>query len=192
MVRQLGGRLIMNMPRRIETERLVLRAIEFEDSTQLFISGFRDPDVMHFLEWTPHHDLSETQTLVDSWIRAWENNSRFMYSVITKASMEVVGCTSLEPNKGKGCRMEIGGLLTNTRTSRGSGFMREAWSGLSQLALRLPDIFCIWAVCDVDNQPSQRALETIGMQREGRLRRYVVRPNISEEPRDVYHYSLIR
>lgn len=145
---------------------------------------------MHFLEWTPHHDLSETQALVGSWMRAWENHSRFMYSVITKAGMEVVGCTSLEPNKG--CRMEIGGLLTHTRTSRKSGFMREAWSGLSQLALGLPDIFCVWAVCDVDNQASQRALEAIGMQRDGRLRRYVVRPNISDEPRDVYHYSLIR
>ena len=96
------GKLIMNMPRRIETERLVLRAIEREDSTQLFSSGFRDPDVMHFLEWKPHRDLSETQALVGSWIRAWEENSRFMYSVITKAGMELL----TRPQRSKVWRLE--------------------------------------------------------------------------------------
>ena len=32
-----------------------------------------------------------------------------------------------------------------------------------------PEIFRIWAVCDVDNPASARVMEKAGMQREGRL-----------------------
>ena len=53
-------------------------------------------------------------------------------------------------------------------------------------------IFRIWAVCDLDNFASARVLEKAGMQREGVLRRYILHPNISSEPRDVYCYATVR
>ena len=50
----------------------------------------------------------------------------------------------------------------------------------------------VCAVCDVENKPSARALEKVGMQREGTLRRYIVHPNVSPEPRDCFVYSRVR
>ena len=46
--------------------------------------------------------------------------------------------------------------------------------------------------CDVENKASARVLEKVGMQREGTLRRYIVHPNISPEPRDCFVYSKVR
>jgi RimJ/RimL family protein N-acetyltransferase len=44
----------------------------------------------------------------------------------------------------------------------------------------------------VENIASARVMEKAGMAREGLLRRYVVHPNISAEPRDAYLYAVVR
>jgi RimJ/RimL family protein N-acetyltransferase len=59
--------------------------------------------------------------------------------------------------------------------------------GLSQNA-----IFRIWALCDVDNLASARVMEKIGMEKEGILRRCIIHPNVSDDPRDVYCYSMVK
>jgi [ribosomal protein S5]-alanine N-acetyltransferase len=35
-------------------------------------------------------------------------------------------------------------------------------------------------------------LEKIGMRREGTLRRWALHPNLSDEPRDAYCYSVVK
>jgi [ribosomal protein S5]-alanine N-acetyltransferase len=47
-------------------------------------------------------------------------------------------------------------------------------------------VFRIGAVCDVEHISSARVLEKSGFVREGLLRRWLLHPNISEEPRDCY------
>jgi len=39
---------------------------------------------------------------------------------------------------------------------------------------------------------SARVLEKLGMSREGVLRRWIIHPNISAEPRDCYVYAKVR
>ncbi len=46
--------------------------------------------------------------------------------------------------------------------------------------------------CAVDNAASATVLEKSDLVREGRLRRYIVHPNVSDEPRDVYLYARTR
>lgn len=60
------------------------------------------------------------------------------------------------------------------------------------LALRQPAVFRIGAVCDVDNIGSARVMEKAGLVREGVLRRWLVHPNISDEPRDCFSYARTR
>jgi RimJ/RimL family protein N-acetyltransferase len=50
----------------------------------------------------------------------------------------------------------------------------------------------VWAVTDVDNHASARVLEKIGMQREGLLRRWLVHPSLSPEPRDCWCFARVR
>jgi ribosomal-protein-alanine N-acetyltransferase len=58
--------------------------------------------------------------------------------------------------------------------------------------LRQPAVFRIGAVCDVDNIGSARVMEKAGLVREGVLRRWLVHPNISDEPRDCFSYARTR
>jgi [ribosomal protein S5]-alanine N-acetyltransferase len=68
----------------------------------------------------------------------------------------------------------------------------EALTAVSDWALRQPSVFRISAVCNVDNIASAGVLEKAGFTREGLLRRWMMHPNISDEPRDCWSYSRTR
>jgi len=55
-----------------------------------------------------------------------------------------------------------------------------------------PDIYRVFATCDVDNPASAKVMEKAGMKYEGLLRRYMIHPNVSEEPRDCLMYARVR
>jgi RimJ/RimL family protein N-acetyltransferase len=63
---------------------------------------------------------------------------------------------------------------------------------VSDWVLAQPEIHRVWAVCDVDNLASARVMEKSGMEREGRLRRWAVHPNLSGGPRDFWCYSRVK
>ena len=70
--------------------------------------------------------------------------------------------------------------------------MTEALTSVVTWALAQPEIFRVWATCDVDNVASARLLERVGMEREGVLRRWLVHPNLGETPRDALCYSIVK
>jgi len=63
---------------------------------------------------------------------------------------------------------------------------------VSDYVLAQPAMYRVWAVCDVDNTASARVMEKIGMMREGLMRRGVLHPNISSEPRDCWVYAKVK
>jgi len=85
---------------------------------------------------------------------------------------------------------DIGYVLS--RSLWGRGYMTEAANAVVEWAINLDFVYRVWAVCDVENKASARVLEKVGMQREGILRRYIVHPHVSPEPRDCFVYSKIR
>jgi len=74
----------------------------------------------------------------------------------------------------------------------GKGYMTEAVCVLVEWALSEPEIYRVEAFCDVDNIGAARVMEKAGMQREGMLRRYLLHPNTSDEPRDAYMYAIVK
>jgi RimJ/RimL family protein N-acetyltransferase len=70
--------------------------------------------------------------------------------------------------------------------------MTEAARSVVHWAIGLPLVYRVWAVCDIDNKASARVLEKIGMQRESILRRYIIHPTMSAEPRNCLVYSIVR
>lgn len=89
-----------------------------------------------------------------------------------------------------GHRAELGYVLA--RDCWGRGVMTEAAQAVVTWALAQPGIYRVWAVTDVDNHGSARVLEKIGMQREGLLRRWMMHPNLSPEPRDCWCFARVR
>ncbi len=70
--------------------------------------------------------------------------------------------------------------------------MTEAIRTITEWALSQPSIFRVWAVCDVENAASVKVLEKAGFQQEGIFRRWLIHPDISDEPRDCYCYAAVK
>jgi RimJ/RimL family protein N-acetyltransferase len=70
--------------------------------------------------------------------------------------------------------------------------MTEAVMSVTHWALAQPEIYRVWATCDVENVASARLLERVGMQREGVLHRWLLHPNVSNTPRDCFCYAIVK
>jgi RimJ/RimL family protein N-acetyltransferase len=78
------------------------------------------------------------------------------------------------------------------RDAWGRGFATEAATAIVSKSLDQPEIWRVQAFCDVENRASARVLEKCGLVREGTLRRYMVMPNMSDIPRDMYCFAKVR
>jgi RimJ/RimL family protein N-acetyltransferase len=88
------------------------------------------------------------------------------------------------------CRTDFGYSLA--RDAWGHGFATEAATAVVQVALEIPSIWRVQAMCDVEHSRSARVLEKVGLQYEGTLRRYCILPNRSDTPRDMLCFARIR
>ena len=78
---------------------------------------------------------------------------------------------------------------------------RHAWGRgvATEAALRVVDVafehfgvWRVWATCAPQNQASRRVLEKVGMRHEALLRRWIVSPLVSPEPRDSDCFAITR
>ena len=177
----------MNPSARIETERLILRKPCMEDAPAIFESYAQNPEVTRYLVWKPHNNLQETEQFLSACRSLWRTGKDFAYAITLKENGTLIGMFGLHPMKMK---MEVGYVLACLYW--GKGYMTETLRAMIDWAFTQPDIFRVQAICDVENISSARVMEKAGMAREGLLRRYVLHPNISAEPRDVYMYAIVK
>jgi RimJ/RimL family protein N-acetyltransferase len=170
-----------------ETSRLYLRPPTLEDAEAVFQQYAQDTEVTKYMTWRPHANIQTTREFIERCLAVWENETTFPWMIIRKDGQEVMGMIELRL---KAFKTEVGYVLA--RAYWGQGFMPEAAKAIVEWALAQPEIYRVWAVCDVDNLASARVLEKIGMQREGLLRRHIMHPNISEAPRDCWCYAKVK
>jgi RimJ/RimL family protein N-acetyltransferase len=107
--------------------------------------------------------------------------------ITLKADGQVIGMIDARIHSPE---VEIGYGLA--RAHWGKGYMREAVRTVIDWAFEQPSIYRVCATTDLENIPSQRVLEKVGMRREGLLRKYIIHPNISDIPRDSYIYAITK
>ncbi|MBK8422210.1 MAG: GNAT family N-acetyltransferase [Anaerolineales bacterium] len=90
----------------------------------------------------------------------------------------------------EGHRVELGYVVN--KSFQGRGYMTETVRAIIDWAFQQPNVYRVFATTGVDNIASQRVMEKAGMQREGLLRKYIIHPNISDEPRDSYIYAIVK
>lgn len=175
----------MKPPLTFETQRLFLKKPVTEDAALIFKQYAQDPEVTKYVSWQPHQSIEETRKFIQQSISEWTNSSAFPYVLICKENAQLVGMVAIRINNFKA---DLGYVLA--KSEWGKGYMSEAVQVLIDWALKQDEIYRIWAVCDIENPASARVMEKVGMQREGILKRWIILPNISKEPRDCYCYAV--
>ncbi|MGA2503689.1 MAG: GNAT family N-acetyltransferase [Anaerolineales bacterium] len=177
----------MRPPDRIKTERLVLRIPALTDANILYDTYTQDPEVTRYVMWRPHTSVDQTLEFIKSCLAAWEGERRFPYVFMLKGSDIPIGMIDFHIN---GPNVGIGYVVG--RAYWGRGYVPEAVNVIVKWALNQPSIYRVCADCDVENTASVRVMEKVGMQQEGVLKRFALRPNISAEPRDSYLYAIVK
>jgi RimJ/RimL family protein N-acetyltransferase len=139
------------------------------------------------MTWKPHRNVGETVDFLRRCERVWIEGSAFPWTLWHDESGEFAGMIE---SRVRANGVDIGYALA--RRWWRQGLMREAVRELVHWALAQPEIYRVWATCDIENIGSARLLERVGMEREGVLRRWLVHPNLSDTPRDCFCYSIIK
>ena len=175
------------LPDTFETARLRLRPVAAVDADAIFDTYARDEEVSRYLIWRPHRNRSETQAYVERCITMPAGIER-TYMLVGREDSIVRGAFALRRHAAH--RLDCGYVLA--RRWWRQGLMTEVLTEVALWTLRQPLMFRIGAVCDLENTGSARVLEKSGFVREGLLRRWLLHPNISDEPRDCYSYARVR
>jgi ribosomal-protein-alanine N-acetyltransferase len=175
------------LPDHFETARLILRPLAAEDAPAVFDCYAHDPEAVRFLMFPPHRSLADTEAWIARCAATLPERAR-NYVLIGRADGDLRG--AFELRRPVPYALDCGYVLG--RPWWGRGLMSEALAEVTGWAMRQDGIWRIGAVCDCDNLASARVMEKAGMQREGVLRRWLLHPNISAEPRDCFSYARVR
>ena len=177
----------MRPPEQIQTQRLLLRMPTLADAESIFQTYTQDPQVTRYLPWTPHERLEQSRQFLEGCVNAWQGETRFPYVMTELGRDQAIGMIELRLDW---FIADVGYVLGRAFWSK--GYMTEALRALIDWWKEQPGLYRLWAVCDVDNVGSAHVMEKAGMQREGRLRRAILHPAASPEPRDCYIYSIAK
>lgn len=165
---------------------MTLRRLTLEDAEAIFRTYAQDGEVTRFLTWLPHRQIEETRAFIRTEIEAWDAGTEFTWAILRKGGA-LIGGIAL---RRQGHKVDFGYVLA--RPHWGQGFAVEALQPLVNWAMSQPDVFRVWAVCDMENPASARVMEKVGMTREGILRRWVIHPQAGDRPRDCLCYSVVK
>ncbi len=173
---------------KLETERLILRAPKYADVTDVF-DICSHPDSCRFADWYPHSEKSETKAYI-SWLKKQMRNSRqngYTWFVEQKEKQKVIATISVVEWDHSGNIATVGYTLSHEYQHK--GYATEMLLAVLRYLFFSESAVRVQAKVMLENAPSIRLLERVGMQKEGLLRRGAY---CKTECVDVYLYALLK
>lgn len=173
------------IPRRIETERLVLRRYEADDADQMSRVTLASKDHLSpFLPWARAEPLSreERVTLLATFMADYDDGRDFIMGIFTRGDGTYVGGTGLHTRLGEGV-LEIGYWIA--RDQQGHGYVTEAALALTQAALEFAGAERVEIRHVPDNTASRAVPQRCGYSYDGR--ELTQMPGVADvEPTDIW------
>lgn len=139
------------------------------------------------MAWRTHTDIQEAIQFIETCSTWWDSGEEFCWLITIKPNDRAIGAVGCRP---QGDEAGFGYVLN--RGAWGNGYATEASRTVVAWAQRLPGIQRVYATCDAENRASVRVLEKMGLSLERVLRKNMIRPNLSQKPRDTCVYVKLR
>jgi [ribosomal protein S5]-alanine N-acetyltransferase len=149
-------------------EQLTLRYATAADARALLELG-ADPEVTRFFSWGPYKSLSEPEAYISGLAGERVRGERLDFLIVDH-DRGPIGVTGLTELSHRDRRAVVGTWLG--RAHWGTGANARSKALIAHLGFEVIGLERLGAYADLDNPRSQRALERIGFQREGVLRRW--------------------
>src|SRR6478752_6161332 len=93
--------LCLNLPERIETDRLSLQRLRYEDAEEIFYVYASKAEATRYVAWPTHQSVQETRRFLDYAIKAWDGGADCSYSIRIKDSNLLIGSFGVINDQGK-------------------------------------------------------------------------------------------
>ena len=147
----------MEIPK-LETKRLLLRAILREDRFAIF-KNYSDPDVANWFFDQPFTKIEQADQVINTFREKAAQDKGLAWSILIKANGEFIGTCSFEKFR-SAQRGEIGFDLAKKHW--GHGYMAEALNAIINFGFTILDLVKIEADTYSHNSRARRVLEKLG------------------------------
>ncbi len=152
---------------KLETERLLLRAIELSDVDDLF-EILSDPVVAENDYFYPVDSKEKAISFIERYHRELENNEEITWGIILKENQKLIGTFCLGSFDKDAKRAEIGYAISQEQW--GKGYATEATKQILSYGFKNLKLNRIEATITPGNDSSVKVLEKSGFEREGLVR----------------------
>lgn len=146
-----------------ETERLILRELEYADESDLFEMD-SDPEVHLYIENNPVKSIDEITKVIEMLKRQYLENGIARWAVVDKETSECVGWSGLKYLKGPlnnhNDFYELGYRFKKKHW--GKGFATESSIAILDYGFKNLEVGSIYAITDPRNLNSQKVLTKLG------------------------------
>lgn len=173
------------IPQLVQTQRLELRRLKYEDADEVFHSYASKPEVTRFVSWPTHERVADTRRFLDYAVNAWNQGTDYSFGIRLTGSNRFIGTFGIINDMGK---IQFGYALSPTYW--GQGFATEVCVKMMSVLKSIEGIYRIGTLVDVDNVASSKVLLKAGLIEEARLPKWFRFVNQGNEPKDCILYRL--
>lgn len=175
----------LTIPEEIETARLSIRRLRYEDAEEIFYVYASKKEATHFVSWATHETIQDTRVFLNWAVTGWEKGIDYSFSIRLRESGRLIGSFGLLNDQGK---IQFGYVLGPGHWGR--GFATEACRQMMEIAKALPGVYRIGTFVDAENVASFRVLLKSGLVEEVRLEKWFRFVNQGNQPKNCVLFRL--
>lgn len=154
----------------INTERLLLRCLDFKDVYELKAAIDESKDhLLKWMAWAKHEpeDIDKKLERIRKRRSEFDSDQAYQYGIFLHSDDKLIGTIALMRRIGEGA-LEIGYWLRVGYTNK--GYMNEATSALVKIAFELHEVERLEIHCDMENLKSAAVPNRLGFTHEAIIR----------------------
>jgi ribosomal-protein-alanine N-acetyltransferase len=175
----------LNFSEKIETERLLLQRLRYEDAEEIFYTYASKPEATKFLSWPTHRTIEDTRAFLRYALESWNHGTDYSFSIRLKDSAKLIGAFGIMHDDGK---IQFGYVLSPTHW--GNGYATEVCKCIMNVLKTFPTVFRVGTFVDLANTDSINVLIKSGLVEETRLEKWFRFVNQNNEPKDCALFRL--
>ena len=171
----------------IITRELVLRLIETDEAANFAAIIRHSATLHHWIDWCkPDFSTQEAETFIAATRKNWITADSYGFGVYERESDNLIGMVALNELYHTFNMASLGYWIADTK--QGQGYGKKALEALIEFCFAELKLTRLEAVCDPENIPSQRLIESCGATFEARAKnRYL----FDGKPKEGLVFSLI-
>lgn len=174
---------------RLETDRLILRRLEFGDEEAMFNNWCNDSDVTRYLPWDVHKNIEVTREVLKMWLDDYNNSHVYRWIVILKENSMPIGTVDVVNKDISNKVFELGHCYS--KEIWGKGIATEVFNRVISFLFDEVGVEVITAKHNENNIASGKVMIKANMTYDGTLRSRVI-DKVTRERVGIVSYSITK